>query len=102
MNGGQTVFVTSAPFDAATVLYGGDITSGIVDTVAGRAIGYVAEDRLAAGDDSMAGYFFRSPHDGQRVARAARAKFASFPGVARIFDSGDIQIYDVRVLRGSP
>ena len=102
VNGRQTVFVSSAPFAAATVLFGEDITSGIVDQLTARSIGYVAEDRLDTGDDSMAGYFFASPRSGKLVDPRALAKFDSYPGVDRVLDSGDIRIYDVAVLSGTP
>lgn len=98
VRGGQTAFVTSAPFNAATVLFGDSVTSGIFATLAGRSIGFVAEDRLASGDDSMAGYFFRGPDPARRVDPLALDKFESFPGINRVFDSGDIVVYDVRTL----
>jgi hypothetical protein len=101
VNGGQTVFVTSAPFKAATVLFGDSITSGIVDSLASHSIGFVAEDRLASGDDSMAGYFFRAPDPARPVDPLALEKFDGFPGVDRVLDSGDIAVYDVRRL-GAP
>jgi hypothetical protein len=101
VNGGQIAYVTSAPFNAATVLYGTEITSGIVDTLTSRSIGYVAVDRRASGDDSMAGYFFRSQDDSELVDPASIAKFESFPGINRLYDSGDIRVYDVKALRGA-
>jgi hypothetical protein len=101
VNGDQIAYVTSAPFNAATVIYGPEITSGIVDTLTNHSIGYVVVDHRAAGDDSMAGYFFRSPDDGQQVDRASDSKFESFPGIDRVYDSGDIVVYNVKVLRGA-
>lgn len=101
VDGGQIAYVTSAPFNAATVIYGPEITSGIVDTLTNHSIGYVVVDRRAAGDDSMAGYFFRSQDDGQRVDPPSIGKFDSFPGVDRVYDSGDIVVYDVKALRGA-
>jgi hypothetical protein len=100
-NGGQFAYVTSAPFNAATVIFGPQITSGIVDTLTNHSIGYVVVDRRATGDDSMAGYFFRSQDDGQRVDPASIAKFETFPGVDRVYDSGDIVVYNVKALRGA-
>jgi hypothetical protein len=102
VSGGQTAFVTSAPFDAATVLEGDTMTSGIVDTLAGRSIGYVAEDTQASGNDNMTGYFFASPGGALRADPLALDKFDSYPGIDRLLDSGDIVIYDVREFLGAP
>ena len=102
VHGGETVFVTSAPFNAATILFDGTMTSGIVDGLTGRSIRFVAEDRRTAGDDSMAGYFFRSGQADRRVDPQALAKFDTYPGVDRVLDSGDIVVYDVGVLSGAP
>ncbi len=102
VHGGETAFVTSAPFNAATILFEGTMTSGIVDGLTAQSIGFVAEDRLTAGDDSMAGYFFRSAQGTHRVDPAALEKFDAYPGVDRLLDSGDIVIYDVGVLSGTP
>ena len=101
VHGRQTVFVTSAPFNAATILFEGTMTSGIVAGLTAHSIGYVAEDRFVAGDDSMAGYFFRSAESEKRVDPRALEKFDSYPGVDRLLDSGDIAIYDVAVLNGT-
>lgn len=102
VNGGQTAYVTSAPFAAATLLFGDTMTLGMIETVSDHSIDYVAEDRLASGDDSMAGYFLRDPDRGRRVDPLALAKFDSYPGVDRVVDGGDVVIYDVRALRVAP
>ena len=102
VNGRQTAYVSSAPFAAATLLFEDTMTLGMIQTVNGHSLDYVAEDRLASGDDSMAGYFLRDPDHGRRVDPLALAKFDSYPGVERVLDSGDIVIYDVRALRVAP
>jgi hypothetical protein len=100
--GRQTVWVTSAPFDASTVLYDSEITSGIASTLATNAISYVAEDVYTYGDDNMSGYFFPNLDDEQRFPAADRLKFDAYPGVDRVLDSGAIMIYDVRALSVAP
>lgn len=102
VDGGQTAYVTSAPFAAATLLFGDTMTLGMIETVTDESIDYVAEDRRASGDDSMAGYFFGDADGGRRVDPLALAKFDSYPGIDRVVDGGDIVIYDVRALRVAP
>ena len=102
VNGGQLAWVTSAPFDAASVLFDDNVTSGIVDALTSHHVGYVVEDTLASGDDSMAGYFFRSALPATPADPVAVGKFDSFPGIDRVFDSGQIAIYDVGAFSGSP
>ncbi len=90
--------MTDASFDARTVLYGPDVTSGIVTTLGDHRVSYVAIDRQASADDSMAGYFF--PPAGQRdyIDPQVTHKYDSFPGVDRVLDVGDIVVYDVNRL----
>lgn len=102
VNGRQFAYVSSAPFAAATLLFGDTMTLGMIETVTKHSIDYVAESRLASGDDSMAGYFLRDPDGGRRVDPLALAKFDSYPGVDRVLDSGDVVVYDVRALRNAP
>lgn len=102
VDGRQTTYVTSAPFAAATLLFGDTMTLGMIETIDGHSLDYVAEDRLASGDDSMAGYFFGEPDGPRLVDPGALGKFDSYPGVDRVLDSGDIVVYDVRGLRGAP
>ncbi len=97
VHGDQTAFVTSAPFNAATVLYDDRLTSGIVATLGDRSIGFVAIDRRVSGDDSMSGYYFPGRADTFVDALAVR-KYDRFPGVDRLLDTGDIVVYDVRKL----
>ena len=101
VEGGQMVWVTSAPFAAASVLFDGSVTSGIVDTLISHHVRYVVEDRLASGDDSMAGYFFRTSAPAAPADPVAAGKYDSFPGIDRVFDSGQIAIYDVGALSGA-
>jgi hypothetical protein len=98
---GRTAFVTSAPFDAASVLFGPRVTAGVAATLAEERIRYVVVDRRQQGDDSMQGFFFVPP-DGPRIAPAAVAKYDGYPGLDRLADTGDIALYDVGRLWGAP
>lgn len=98
VHGGETAFVTDAPFDARTVLYDANVTAGIVDTLGKEAISYVALAKRASADDSMAGYFFPGPGNADVVSAETLRKYDVFPGVSRLLDSGDIYVYDLRSL----
>jgi len=67
-----------------------------------RSVEYVLIDRRAIAADTLAGYFFatrRSPEAWSRtIAPAIYGKFDRVP-TSRIFDSGDIVIYDIGRLR---
>jgi hypothetical protein len=98
VHGNQIVYVTSASFDARSVLYGPDVTAGIVQTLGNRSISYVAVDRRVSGDDSMAGYFFPRPGDREFIDPLETRKYDAFPGIDRVLDVGDIVVYDVNRL----
>jgi len=98
VNGKQIAFVTSASFDARSVLYAPDVTSGIVQTLGDHAVSYVAIDRRTSGDDSMAGYFFSRPGESEVIDPLEAHKYDAFPGVDRLLDTGDIVVYDVNRL----
>ncbi len=69
-------------------------------------IDYVIVDRRQLSTDNLGGYYFQpaSQPDGGRgyFPAAASRKFAALPMVSTVFDSGDIQIYDVRGLWATP
>jgi hypothetical protein len=98
VHGGETTFVTDASFDARTVLYGRDVTAGVVNTLGNHAVSYVAIDRQASADDSMAGYFFQPAGQRDYIDPVVTRKYDSFPGVDRVLDLGDIVVYDVNRL----
>jgi hypothetical protein len=102
VNGDQTAYVSSAPFDARTVLYDDRLTAGIVTTLGDRAIGYLAIDRRLSGDDSMSGYFFPGLGNADFGDSLSTQKYEGFPGVNRLLDTGDIVVYDVRGLSSVP
>jgi hypothetical protein len=70
---------------------------------AGRVRYVVVDRRLSDGLPSAGVYFERGEIEGDRhtapIDPAALAKFDDLPGVTRLFDSGDIVIYDVAGLR---
>jgi hypothetical protein len=63
-------------------------------------VAYLAVDRRLAGGDNMTGYFFDLGRDGAPAAELlpfeVYAKFDLLPEVSRIFDSGDLVLYDIR------
>jgi hypothetical protein len=95
-------YVTSASFDARSVLYDATLTAGIVETLGEHSIRYVAIDRRVPGDDSMAGYFFPRLDDAEFVDPLTVHKYDEFPGVDRLLDIGDIVVYDVKRLWSVP
>jgi hypothetical protein len=98
VHGHELTWVTDAPFDARTVLYGPDVTSGIVTTLGNHRVSYVAVDRRVSGDDAMAGYFFPAVGDREFIDPTEFHKYDDFPGVDRLLDVGDIVVYDVNRL----
>jgi hypothetical protein len=70
-------------------------------------IEYILVDRRRVSWDSMAGYYFVPPANRvapgeEYVDPGVNAKFESQPGVSRIFDSGDIVVYDMRPISRVP
>jgi hypothetical protein len=58
---------------------------------------YVILDRRRSSADNQTGYFFPRPGEqGALYPAGTRDKFAGLPGSARIFDSGDVVVYDLR------
>jgi hypothetical protein len=77
-----------------------ELTPAQVESIRENQLSFVVVDRREVADDNMAGYFF-SPKgapllglDGP-IPDELWSKFER-PGVDRIFDSGDIVVYDVR------
>lgn len=102
VRGDQFVYVTSAPFNASTVLHADRVTAGIVRTLEERRVTYVVIDRRETGDDSMTGFFFQPRTRSRLIPREVAGKFDDYPGVDRIYDSGNIVVYDVRRLWSGP
>jgi hypothetical protein len=65
-----------------------------------RGVAYVLLDRRPASSDATIGYFYPRPSEAARPPlgnwRAIRRKYARLPGSERIFDSGDIVVFDIR------
>jgi hypothetical protein len=100
---GQVAFAGSSPNVDEVILYP-IFTPSMYSVVAENRLRYIVMDRRRIRDDRTVGYFFASP-------RATRAgiyprtwyeKFDRQPGVSRVFDSGDLVIYDVGRMRYDP
>lgn len=76
----------------------------MVDVLRDLRVRYVAVDRRRIRTDRLAAYFFSSPRAAGAglFHRASYEKFIRQPGVSKIFDGGDIAIYDLRGLRYDP
>lgn len=74
--------------------------------LADRRIDFAVVDRRRLSADNVNGYFFQpaaAPDGGSGYyPDAVRENFASLPRSSRVFDSGNIVLYDVRGLRGRP
>jgi hypothetical protein len=65
--------------------------------LAHEGVDYVILDRRRSSADNLTGYFFPRPGEPSGLYPAGtRDKFARLPGSARVFDSGDVVVYDVR------
>jgi hypothetical protein len=77
------------------------IQSWQIHTLQARQIEFLSMDRRIIGDDNMIGSFFDLglqwplPSD-QLLSPQIYTKFNEVPGISRIFDSGDMVIYDIR------
>jgi hypothetical protein len=100
---GQTPLTGTSPNIGEIILYPG-LTPDMVDVLTGNDIRYIVMDRRRVRDDKAVGYFFTSG----RAERAGlfpttwTSKFDRQPGVSRIYDSGDLAIYDIGGLRFDP
>ena len=65
-----------------------------------QGIDYVVVDRRVASTDNLTGYFYPRPSEADDPPVSnwlnVRQKYEELPGNARIYDSGDIVIYDIR------
>jgi hypothetical protein len=88
---------------AKTVLEPVALTPETIRIMRDRHVDYVVVDRRAIAADNLAGYFFAprgTPAEGAR-GEAAPELLRRFEvdGSQRLFDSGDIVVYDVRGVR---
>jgi hypothetical protein len=65
-------------------------------------IEFVLFDRRKISADNMRGYFFSTADHVPRYPSALSAKFDRAVGVSRVYDSGDVKIYDVRRIHRAP
>jgi hypothetical protein len=100
---GQIAFAGSSP-NVSDVIGFATLTPPMVTVLTENRLRYVVMDRRRIRNEKTVGYFFAS----DRAARAGilprtwYAKFDRQPGVSRVFDSGDLAIYDVSRLRYDP
>lgn len=99
--GGQyPVTAANSRLGTAFVMFAPIIGRSELDTIQRGAIRYVVVDLRLASDVPIYKYYFESaePDAGQHttpIPLASLQKFDGLPGVSRIYDSGDIIIYDV-------
>ena len=78
------------------------------DFLRAQGIDYVVVDRRVASTDALTGYFYprASEADDPPISnwQNVRQKYEGLPNSGRIFDSGDIVVYDIRrpLERGEP
>lgn len=84
-----------------------DVSSAVVDAIHRGKVSYVLVQRLLSRGIPSGGVYFDKGEPGaadrtRAISAATLGKFDRAEGVNRIFDSGDIQIYDVRRIRSGP
>ncbi|MET0967179.1 MAG: hypothetical protein ABWZ02_12310 [Nakamurella sp.] len=99
-----TVRHLSTGVDASPLLLDPDYTADDVDLIRRANLDYLIVDtRLSQGLPHLDVYIETGEFEGRTrtapVSAAALQKFASVPGVDRIYDNGSIQIYDLRGLQ---
>ena len=102
--GGQDpVTQANEHFATAFVMFSSTIGPGELDLLRRAAIRYIVVDFRLAKDPPVYGYYFESAEPGAGnhttpMPLASLLKFDVLRGVTRIYDSGDIVIYDIRGL----
>jgi hypothetical protein len=94
--GGQFAIAGRNP-DVEDILHLPTLDPWMLELLSEHRIGYVAVDRRRVSADNMIGYFF-SADGGSSSARWPEAVYGKLDriGAPRVFDSGDIVLYDVR------
>jgi hypothetical protein len=90
-----------------TILESPDLKDWQIELLHGAHTEYLAVDRRLLSADNMLGYFFTRGTawplpDSQLLPLSATQKFFLLPGVNRIYDSGDLAIYDIRTWNNAP
>lgn len=100
---GQSPLTGSNPNVGEVILYA-RLTQGMVNVLTRNDIRYLVMDRRRVRDDKAVGYFFTSLREKRAgvFPTAWTSKFDRQPGVSRIYDSGDLAIYDIGGLRFDP
>jgi hypothetical protein len=85
---------------ARTILEPPKLVSSVVNTIRSAGVSYALIDRRSIADDGLAGVFFAprgEPREGaEGTIGAGRIGKLDVSGTDRIYDSGDVVIYDVR------
>ena len=88
---------------ARTVLEAPELTQPVVKVIHAEGVSYAVVNRRAIADDAVAGYFFAPagrPREGQDGLRPrALVEALDVHTSDRLFDSGDIVVYDLRRVR---
>jgi hypothetical protein len=97
--GGQFAVAGVHP-DVRDILHLSPLEPWMVELLRTNRFRYIAVDRRTLSADSIAGYFFapRGSADASTRPPAVTDKFEHAPGAQRIFDSGDIVLYDIAAL----
>ena len=100
----QTVLHVSTNIDASRLLLDPQFTDKDIALIRATKLDYLIVDkRLSTGLPHQQYYIESGEFGGDNrtgpVSAAALAKFASVPGVVRVYDNGSLDIYDVRGLR---
>ena len=90
--------------NAKEILGTPEIPDWLPNVVQDRRIRYIGVDRRLISWDNMAGYYFDETHGGpipdtELFAPEIYQKFDGLDNVSRVYDSGNIVIYDVKAFR---
>jgi hypothetical protein len=101
------VSVSNSHQDASQLFFAPDLGTAQRQIIRDAGIRYMVVDWRSIDSLPVAGFYFEHQEPGafqhtQPIDRAALAKFDAAPGVSRVFDSGDLTIYDVSGVGDAP
>jgi hypothetical protein len=89
----------AAPTDVASLFFRDHVSAALIRLVASQKITFIAVDLRLADQVPADGYYFTNdPRQGSYkspIPLRDLTKFASIPGMSRVFDDGTIVVYDV-------
>ena len=94
---GEKYVVSDSTGQIESILPSAKLEPWYVPTLRRNGIRFVVADQRVVASDGTRGYYFSlkdSPRDAL-LPRTAITKFEGVPGVAKIFDSGSILVYDL-------